>query len=458
MEITTKAFAMLPGSAQNLLIICVFVGVILVIAFDLIDMMLAAFLGVCVLILFGVFSQEDVTQITRVAGGPLVLLFGGMVVARVLVPTGLFDYVGSRYLLATQGSGKRFILSLFLLVGPLCAVLPNATTVILLAPIIIRVARALKVDFVAPMIVTAIISNSAGLLTLVGDPATFLVGSSIGMSFFQYLRTVSFGGLLSVLVLLPLLPWLMKDIWQVRETLSPDLKPEPLQRPYLCLFALFVLIIMVGLFIFGDKLPSRLVPPAVAIIAASLGLLLVYEADVEPLTNVLQDVDWRTLLFLTCMFSLVQAFTKTGILQEFSIYFYAWFGTELVRVSLFILLVVGICSSLLANIPVVAIMLLIVKGYLVTAEFIPELALSPSFHEWPSTLLPVFVAMMFAGTLGGNATLIGASANVVAAGICATEGSRISFPTFLRYGLPLTVCQLLAAALYVLVMFMFLGA
>ncbi len=158
------------------------------------------------------------------------------------------------------------------------------------------------------------------------------------------------------------------------------------------------------------------------------------------------------------MFSLVQAFTKTGILQEFSIYFYAWFGTELVRVSLFILLVVGICSSLLANIPVVAIMLLIVKGYLVTAEFIPELALSPSFHEWPSTLLPVFVAMMFAGTLGGNATLIGASANVVAAGICATEGSRISFPTFLRYGLPLTVCQLLAAALYVLVMFMFLGA
>ncbi len=282
---------MLPGFAQNLLIICVFVGVILVIAFDLIDMMLAAFLGVCVLILFGVFSQEDVTQITRVAGGPLVLLFGGMVVARVLVPTGLFDYVGSRYLLATQGSGKRFILSLFLLVGPLCAVLPNATTVILLAPIIIRVARALKVDFVAPMIVTAIISNSAGLLTLVGDPATFLVGSSIGMSFFQYLRTVSLGGLLSVLVLLPLLPWLMKDIWQVRETLSPDLKPEPLQRPYLCLFALFVLIILVGLFIFGDKLPSRLVPPAVAIIAASLGLLLVYEADVEPLTNVLQDVD-----------------------------------------------------------------------------------------------------------------------------------------------------------------------
>ena len=98
-------------------------------------------------------------------------------VARVLRPTGLFDYVGSRYLLATKGSGKRFLLSLFLLVAPVCAILPNATAVILLAPIIIRVALALEVDFVGPMILTAIISNSAGLLTLVGDPAILAIAA-----------------------------------------------------------------------------------------------------------------------------------------------------------------------------------------------------------------------------------------------------------------------------------------
>ena len=174
---------MLTENVQNIVIIVVFIGVIAAIAFDVIDMLVAALLGVCVLIIFGIFKQQDILNVTRTAGGPLALLFGGMVVARVLVPTGIFEYVGSRYLLATRGSGKRFLLSLFLLVGPLCAVLPNATTVILLAPIIIRVALALEVDFVGPMIVTAIISNSAGLLTLVGDPATFLVGSSIGMTF-----------------------------------------------------------------------------------------------------------------------------------------------------------------------------------------------------------------------------------------------------------------------------------
>jgi Na+/H+ antiporter NhaD/arsenite permease-like protein len=266
---------------QSIVIIIVFVGVIVAIAFDVIDILLAALLGVSVLILFGIFTQQDILNVTRTAGGPLALLFGGMVVARVLVPTGIFEYVGSRYLLFTRGSGKRFLLSLFLLVGPLCAVLPNATTVILLAPIIIRVARALEVDFTGPMIITAIISNSAGLLTLVGDPATFLVGSSIGMTFTQYLQKVSLGGLLSLLALVPLLPLLMKDLWQQERSLPADLKPEPLKRPYLCLFALLILALMVVLFIAGDYPPAKILPPAVAIVAASLGLFLVYEAKVE---------------------------------------------------------------------------------------------------------------------------------------------------------------------------------
>ena len=124
----------------------------------------------------------------RTAGGPLALLFGGMVVARTLASTGIFDRIGSVYLRATQGSGKRFLL---LLIAPRCALVcirfrtprPSFS----LAPIIIRAATALEVDFVGPMVLTAIISNSAGLLTIVGDPATFLVGSSIGMSFGQYL-------------------------------------------------------------------------------------------------------------------------------------------------------------------------------------------------------------------------------------------------------------------------------
>ncbi|MCU0572742.1 MAG: SLC13 family permease [Syntrophobacteraceae bacterium] len=160
---------------QVVLVLIVFASVILAIDFNWLDMALAAMLGVSIMLLFGAFTRNEFLQAAQNAGGSIALLFGGMVVARTLVPTGIFDQLGARYLRATRGSGKRFLLDLIILTAPLCAVLPNATTVILLAPIVIRVAMALEVDFVAPVVLTAIISNSAGLLTRVGDPATFLV-------------------------------------------------------------------------------------------------------------------------------------------------------------------------------------------------------------------------------------------------------------------------------------------
>lgn len=438
---------------QMIVTFVVFGGVILAIAFDLIEMMLAALLGVSVLTLFGIFSQQDILDITRMSSGPIALLFGGMVVAMTLAPTGIFDYVGTRYLLATRGSGKRFLLGLVLLVAPLCAVLPNATTVILLAPIVIRVADALEVDFVGPMVLTAIISNSAGLLTLVGDPATFLVGSEMGMSFMQYLRRVSPGGLLTLLVIIPLIPWLMKDIWQVQRTLPEGLKPEPIKDPVYAGVSITVLIVMILLFLFGEKMPFKLLPPGVSIVGASLALLALHSLRNETVDSILKKIDWRTLIFLICMFCMVEAFQQTGLLSGLSLDLYMWFGGSLLVVALIMLSGTAVLSSVLANIPIVAAVILIAKGYLVTAEMVPEMALAQNFTDWPLQTLPVFVSLMFAGTLGGNATLIGAAANIVSAGICASRGKPVSFARFMRYGLPVMACQMFVSALYVLFLY-----
>ena len=135
-----------------------------------------------------------------------------------------------------------------------------------------------------------------------------------------------------------------------------------------------------------------------------------------------------------------------------SIQLYDWFGDELMSVALLSLAGIGVLSSLLANIPVVAAALVTVIGYLVAAEAAPEIALAAGFTDWPNATLPMFVAMMFGGTLGGNATLIGASANVVAVGICAARGRRGTFMQFLRIGLPIATVQLLVGALYVWVL------
>jgi Na+/H+ antiporter NhaD/arsenite permease-like protein len=431
----------------------VFAAVILAIAANAIDMTLAVMLGSSVLMALGILTQPDIMRSLQASESMLALLFGGMVVARTLKPTGIFEYVGAHFLRATRGSGKRFLLLLIALVAPICAFLPNATTVILVAPIIIRVAVALEVDIVGPMVLTAIVSNSAGLLTLVGDPATFLVGSAIGMTFTQYLAKASLGGLLSILVIIPLLPKVMPEVWNARRELPADLRPEPLARPGLCAAAFSVLLLMILLFVFGEDLPSRVVPPAVAIIAATLALLVMYVMKVEAVESIFKDIDWKTLIFLLCMFWLVEAVTKTGLIQTLSQQVYAGFGTQLLLVGMAMLGGIALASSVLANTPVVAASILLIKGYLVIAELVPEQALGPTFVDWPEATMPVFVAMMFGATLGGNSTLIGAAANVVAAGICAANGKRVTFFRFMRYGLPITLCQLAMAALYVLVMF-----
>jgi Na+/H+ antiporter NhaD/arsenite permease-like protein len=442
---------------QIYLTIGVFAGVILLIALDLIDMTVAALLGLSILVLTGVFDHNDMMATVGVANGPIALLFGGMVVARVLARTGLFERMGAIMLRATGGSGRRFLLLLVALVAPTCALLPNATTVILVAPVILGVCRALKIDFVGPLILTAIISNSAGMLTLVGDPATFLVGSSIGLSFGAYLRTVSLGGVLVVLAIIPMLPLLMRDIWRLRVVLPAAPPPPPIERPGFVILALGVLLVMVMLFLFGERLPTRVLPPAVAIIAASLALLVIHGARVEPVDNVLRDVDWKTLIFLAAIFSLVQAFAKTGLLQGMSLQLYAWFGAEVTLVALLMLAGIGVLSSLLANIPVVAAALVMAKGYLVAAEAVPEFALAASFTDWPTATLPLFIAMMFGATLGGNATLVGASANIVSVGICNSQGAHVTFLRFARYGVPIALVQLSLGAIYVLVLTSILG-
>ncbi|HMA12097.1 MAG TPA: SLC13 family permease, partial [Steroidobacteraceae bacterium] len=140
---------------QVILTLVIFGGVILVIALDLLDMMLATLVGVSLYLLFGILDRSDMVEVFNTAGSPLALLFGGMVVARVLAGTGMFERLGAIYLQATGGSGRRYLLLLVAILSLVCAFLPNATTVILLAPMIIRVAQALKVDFVGPMVLAA---------------------------------------------------------------------------------------------------------------------------------------------------------------------------------------------------------------------------------------------------------------------------------------------------------------
>ena len=440
------------GSTQSLLIIGTFAAVIIIIAFDLLDLAVTALLGVSLLILTGALDDRDIMNAMRGGGEALTLLFGGMVVARVLTPTGIFDLAGYYFIHAVRGSGKRYLIGLIIMIAPICAFLPNATTVILTAPIIIRLAQALEVDYVTPVILCALVGNTAGILTLVGDPATFIVGSSIGLSFNGYLQHASLGGLLSLLAIIPVLPLIARDTWTAQRPIKLRPPRPKLEHPFLLTLSLAVLILMIALFLVGPILPVEIVPPAAAILCATLALLLVNSTKFEPVEKVLADIDWTTLVFLASIFCLVSATTKTGVFDGLSRTLYATFGTNLSLVAMAILVIVFAVSALIANIPLVLAMTFVVKGYFVVSGLVPEAAAGTGFGEWPGFTLPVFIAMTFGATLGGGATMVGDSSNIVACGICARAGQRITFARFLAIGLPISLAQLVVAAGYILVL------
>jgi len=432
----------------------IFAAVIVAIATNRMHITVAAALGTVILLVTGVLSAQQASETINPGEDTIALFFGGMVMARTLIPTGIFDYLGAIALRLVKGDGRRLLITIVAITAPICAFLPNATVVILLAPLIIRLSQRMGMDFVPPVMLLVFVANSAGLLTLVGDPATFLIGNSIGLSFSAYLALLSPGGVLAVWALFAILPFPFPAVWRSR---APDAGPVALpriERPFVMLACLAVLVVMIVLFVFGESLPNPISPPAVAIVGATLVLLIAFRTKLDSVTDILRDVDWESLLFFVFIFILVGALEKTGVIGAIGSTMGTLFGSHVAIASLLLLFSIGILSSIIPNIALVVAMVPLVKQFALGAGLASQAALDAGYGQMPAPVASLFFAMCFGATLGGNATLLGASSNIVASSICARAGAPISFVKFLRYGAPVTAVQLVVSAVYIWIRFL----
>lgn len=161
---------------QALLSVIVFISVIFLVMTEWVHLTIAALLGALLLVFTNVMTLQEAVAYIGNSYGTLGLFFGVMVLVRAFEPTKIFDYLATQIVILAKGDGKRLLLGIVAIVTPICAVLPNATTVMLLAPLIPPMAQEIGINFVPLLILMVLIANSAGLLTLVGDPATFIVG------------------------------------------------------------------------------------------------------------------------------------------------------------------------------------------------------------------------------------------------------------------------------------------
>jgi Na+/H+ antiporter NhaD/arsenite permease-like protein len=435
--------------------LAVFVGVLVCIITESLHLTIAAMLGALGLLFLNVLTLTEAVNYIARSYATLALFFGVMVMVRAFEPTGIFDYLATQMVLLAKGQGKRLLLGVVLITTPICAVLPNATTVMLLAPLMPPLATELGVNFVPLLILMVFVANSAGLLTLVGDPATFIVGDAINISFVDYLRSLSLGGAIAIAVIVVLLPMLFPDIWRKQLT-NLNQRPHPtVNHPRMLILGGLIVALVLFLFVIGESLPIPVQPATVALAGAALCLLITHHSHIDTIQNILRDVDWSTLIFFMSVFVLIGGLDKTGVLSAASGGLAVILGGNLALGTLLLLLLVGGLSSLVPNIPLVVAMVPLLKAYVVNIGLATADILDPQFTgNLPPEVLPLFYAMMYGATLGGNGTLVGASSNIVAAGIAEQHGKRISFQTFLQYGLPITVVQLTAIALYVMLRFL----
>jgi Na+/H+ antiporter NhaD/arsenite permease-like protein len=432
-----------------------FICVIFLIITEWIHLTVAAFLGAVILVFTHVMTLNNAIEYIARSHATLGLFFGVMVMVRAFEPTKVFEYLATQMVLLAKGKGKNLLLGIVAITTPICAVLPNATTVMLLAPLIPPMAEEVGVDFVPLLILMVFVANSSGLLTIVGDPATFIVGDAINMSFADYLAKLSLGGAIALAVILVMLPWLWREIWHKNLDDLEHLPHPKINHPRVLAVGGLIIAFVLTFFVIGESLPVPISPAAVALLGAALAMLLAHHSQLDSVNNILRDLDWSTLLFFMSIFVLIGGLEKTGVIGNISGILAVILGKNIFLGSLVLLFFVGLMSSVVPNIPLVVAMVPLLKQYVVNIGLAPAEVLNPDFAgQFPPAVLPLFYAMMYGATLGGNGTLVGASSNIVAAGISELHGRRISFKTFLRYGLPVMALQLISAAVYVTIRFL----
>jgi Na+/H+ antiporter NhaD/arsenite permease-like protein len=417
----------------------VIAGVVFVVAYTLIatervDRTVAALLGGLLLIALGVVDQHDAFEAIDL--NVIFLLAGMMVLAGTLGRTGFFEFVAGWAVHLSRGEPFRLMVMLAVFTALLSALLDNVTTVVLLAPVTVAITHRIRVSAVPYLIALVLASNIGGTATLIGDPPNILIGSAAGLGFGEFLVNLGPIVLLILIAFVGIL-WLLfgrtleddEDRLDVLADLDPGASITDRRLMWKTLVVLTGTI--VG-FLFHGAL--GLEAATIALLGATVLMLI---GSIDP-HDALADVEWPTLFFFVGLFVLVEAVVDVGIVGGIAGAVADATSGNPAAGSLALLWFSAMASAIVDNIPYTATAIPIVQ----------ELAARGLDAE------PLWWSLALGACLGGNLTVVGASANIVVANIAARDGQPISFGTFIRYGAPVVAVSLVLSSLYLWVRYL----
>ncbi|MEV0291347.1 ArsB/NhaD family transporter [Kribbella sp. NPDC050820] len=424
--------------------IIVFVAAYVLIATEWTHKLMAALGGAGVLLALGVTDSEHAfySHETGVDWDVIFLLFGMMVIVGVLRRTGVFEYVAIWAAKRAKGSPLRVMILLTLITAIASAFLDNVTTVLLIAPVTLLVCDRLGIDPIPFLIAEVMASNIGGAATLIGDPPNIIIASRSGLTFNDFLVHMAPLVVIVLIVFTLVLPRVFRgsfevDPGRVNDVLRLNEREAIEDRALLIKCGVVLLFVFAG---FVGHSALHIEPSVVALLGAGVLVLI----SKVPTRNYMSSVEWQTLLFFAGLFIMVGALVKTGVIADLADQIgKVTEGRALLAVML-ILGVSAVLSGIIDNIPYVATMSPVV------------LELTKGITD-PVQADALWWALAIGADFGGNATAVGASANVVVIGLALRAGHPISFWAFTRKGVVVTAITIAVAAPYLWIRYFLLA-
>ncbi|WP_028129814.1 SLC13 family permease [Selenomonas sp. AE3005] len=417
----------------------IFVFMYMVIVSEKIHRTVAAMLGATSMILLGILSQE--TALHHIDFNTLGLLVGMMVLVGVTSHTGLFDYVAIKAAKVAKAEPKRILIYLALITAVFSAFLDNVTTVLLMVPVTFSITQKLHLK-ANPFLLTQIISsNIGGTATLIGDPPNIMIGSAVKeLTFMAFIENLAPIAILNLIIVIFIVEIIYKKGLHTKPELQADLmamdEHKALKDRRLLKKSLFVL----GLVILGFFTHSFThIESSMIALTGGFLLLLLAGGSHHLVESAMKSVEWATIFFFIGLFIAVGGLIETGIIGSMASHAVELTGGDVTATSLLVLWLSAIVSSVLDNIPFVATMIPLIQNMGAMGV---------------SNLEPIWWSLALGACLGGNGTLVGASANLIVAGLAAERGVKITFINYFKIGFPIMLLTIVLSTVYVYIRYL----
>lgn len=402
-------------------------------------------LAATVMIFLGILTQAQAFK--GIDFNTISLLVGMMAMINITEKSGLFQFVAVWGAKKVKAHPLGIMIVLAVVTGFFSAFLDNVTTVLLIVPVTFQITRKLEINPFPYLILEIFASNIGGTATLIGDPPNILIGSALNLSFLDFVEVLA----PVVIITLTLLIIVFALIWK-RSLITTDRNRAAVMRinekdsitDWKLLYkSLTVLFFVIAGFIFAEHL--HIANGVIALFGAAVLLLLYtwgndnHQRD-DKTEEIFNLVDWTTIFFFCGLFMIVHGLDVTGVLKMLGQWFIELTEGSIKKTVFLILGSSALLSSAIDNIPFVATMIPMLKS------------MEPSMGG-REAMMPVWWALSLGACFGGNGTLIGASANVIVAGLAQREGHPIGFARFLLWSIPVMLVSVLTGAIYLYIIY-----